>query len=806
MLPSTLRQDAISPREAFTGVKVDYDRDIKYGFLDYVQTLTPNITAKNSTSVARTEGCLFLLNQKDGSASFLSLNSLKVVIRDHGTVIPMPDAVISRIKEMSAQQKRVLSKDPMFTFGSHMMQVSDEVFDDYVYDITVNDPPLHVPPTAAERAANKTSSDAIIEDLTSGETVEDLAASDLMTSDASAAQSHDRGEVVKADSLLDTSITEVSAELPEVPVESTEVPTHVEQEDNQDILQDIENIVEKVEPVSHQYNTRFKASRSEQVSHLSVKDAIETHGLEATELAVTNEMFQMLGKDVIEPVLYQDLNQEERAAIIPSFTFMKAKFTSTGDFDKLKARWTASGDKQDRTLYEDVSSPTVCVQALHSVAAIAAHEHREVVTVDVVGAYLNAEMTENKVFLRVNKMSTEVLVKLDPKLEKFVNPKTGTMIVKLKRALYGCIESGKQWYEHLRGSLEKMGFVRNPYEECTFNKQGAGGHQCTICVYVDDLFITCLDHDVIEEVLSDLKEVYKDLKIKRGLVHSYLGMTFDYSIPGEVKVTMENYVDELLKFCEIREDASSTVPAAPYLFNIRDDVQLLDKKHKDLYHTVVAKLLYLSKRVRLDILLANSVFCTRVKEPTIDDQNKLIKALEYLNCTKHLGKIMRPKAGEPLVVEVHVDSSHGVHTADGRGQAGGVIGFKGECVLAAETSKHSIAAKSSAESELISVSDKLSPGIWQLNFMIGQGYVDIKPLILFQDNTSTIAMMLKGKSTSKRTRHINIRYFFVKDRIEVTKEVEVQYLPTDEMVADILTKPLQGEKFRYLRKKLLNDE
>jgi hypothetical protein len=269
---------------------------------------------------------------------------------------------------------------------------------------------------------------------------------------------------------------------------------------------------------------------------------------------------------------------------------------------------------------------------------------------------------------------------------------------------------------------------------------------------------------------------------------------------------MENYVDELLKFCEIHEDASSTVPAAPYLFNIRDDVQLLDKKDKDLYHTVVAKLLYLSKRVRLDILLANSVFCTRVKEPTIDDQNKLIKALEYLNCTKHLGKIMRPKAGEPLVVEVHVDSSHGVHTADGRGQAGGVIGFKGECVLAAETSKHSIAAKSSAESELISVSDKLSPGIWQLNFMIGQGYVDIKPLILFQDNTSTIAMMLKGKSTSKRTRHINIRYFFVKDRIEVTKEVEVQYLPTDEMVADILTKPLQGEKFRYLRKKLLNDE
>jgi len=60
-----------------------------------------------------------------------------------------------------------------------------------------------------------------------------------------------------------------------------------------------------------------------------------------------------------------------------------------------------------------------------------------------------------------------------------------------------------------------------------------------------------------------------------------------------------------------------------------------------------------------------------------------------------------------------------------------------------------------------------------------------------------------GKSNSERTRHIAIRFYFVKDRVE-SKEIALQYLPTGDMLADILTKPLQGCAFRKLRKSLLN--
>ena len=64
-------------------------------------------------------------------------------------------------------------------------------------------------------------------------------------------------------------------------------------------------------------------------------------------------------------------------------------------------------------------------------------------------------------------------------------------------------------------------------------------------------------------------------------------------------------------------------------------------------------------------------------------------------------------------------------------------------------------------------------------------------------------MAEKGRSTSDKTRHINIRYFFVKHYMD-SNELKIEYLPTEEMVADVLTKPLQGDLFRRMRNKLLN--
>jgi tRNA A22 N-methylase len=110
--------------------------------------------------------------------------------------------------------------------------------------------------------------------------------------------------------------------------------------------------------------------------------------------------------------------------------------------------------------------------------------------------------------------------------------------------------------------------------------------------------------------------------------------------------------------------------------------------------------------------------------------------------------------------------------------------------------------KSSTEAELVGVFDGSNNILWLRNFLIEQGY-RMEAATIFQDNQSTLALLESGRSMNKATRHINIRYFYLKSKVE-EGEVILEYKPTDEMIADVLTKPLQGQKFFELRDALLN--
>ena len=106
--------------------------------------------------------------------------------------------------------------------------------------------------------------------------------------------------------------------------------------------------------------------------------------------------------------------------------------------------------------------------------------------------------------------------------------------------------------------------------------------------------------------------------------------------------------------------------------------------------------------------------------------------------------------------------------------------------------------KSSTEAELVGVSEYIPYNLWLMMFLDAQGY-GIKNNVVYQDNKSAILMERNGRnSCTGNSRHINVRYFFVKDRID-KGEIRVEYLPTDLMLADYFTKPLNGAKFEYFR-------
>ncbi len=118
------------------------------------------------------------------------------------------------------------------------------------------------------------------------------------------------------------------------------------------------------------------------------------------------------------------------------------------------------------------------------------------------------------------------------------------------------------------------------------------------------------------------------------------------------------------------------------------------------------------------------------------------------------------------------------------------------------STKQKLNTRSSTESELVGVDDMMPIILWTRYFLLSQGYGIIENLLL-QDNKSAILLEQNGKaSSSKCSRHINIRYFFLCDRVNM-KEISVHWCPTKEMVADSWTKPLQGSHFRKLRDNIM---
>jgi hypothetical protein len=274
-------------------------------------------------------------------------------------------------------------------------------------------------------------------------------------------------------------------------------------------------------------------------------------------------------------------------------------------------------------------------------------------------------------------------------------------------------------------------------------------------------------------------------------------MVFIFEEGKTVSVTMDGYLEDLLEGLEDIVGVADT-PATRHLFRVRDDCEKLGADLKEFFHSTIAKILYLGKRVRPDLLVAIAFLVRRVQCPDKDDWSKMVRLVQYIRGTKGYG--IRLSGEVNLSVTAFIDASYGVHW-DLKSHTGAVITL-GKGPVYAKSGIQRLNTTSSAESELVALSDSTGQIIWTRHFLEHQGY-KIGPATVYEDNQSAIKLAENGRSNSSRTRHIAVRYFFISDRI-ASGEIKVEYLNTTDMIADILTKPLQGALFRRLRSLLLN--
>jgi hypothetical protein len=173
------------------------------------------------------------------------------------------------------------------------------------------------------------------------------------------------------------------------------------------------------------------------------------------------------------------------------------------------------------------------------------------------------------------------------------------------------------------------------------------------------------------------------MTVTRGKYHVFLGMDISFLDNGTVSVKMKDYIKEAM--------AGSTTPAKRNLFDTDETDKRLSRDDSEVFHSIVAKLLYVIKRSRLNIQLATAFLCTRVSCSTKKDWAKLKWVLEYLRGT--LDEFLTLGADDIGIMKTWVDASYAIHK-DMKSQTGGVVSF-GIGAVMSKSSKHKLNTKSS---------------------------------------------------------------------------------------------------------------
>jgi hypothetical protein len=346
----------------------------------------------------------------------------------------------------------------------------------------------------------------------------------------------------------------------------------------------------------------------------------------------------------------------------------------------------------------------------------------------------------------------ELLVRVDPaKYAPYLvqEGKHKVLYVKLNKALYGTLQAALLFWQNLTDFLVgELGFTLNKYDRCVANKM-INGKQCTIIWHVDDLKISHVDPLVLEEIIRKISERYgkeDPVTVNRGKTHDYLGMKIDFSEPGKVKITMEQFIENIL--CEVPASMSGTAatPAANHLFEINDTARKLTPEQAEQFHHVTAQLLYLCKRARPDIQTAVSFLCTRVTQPDEDDWKKLGRCIRYLRGTKELGLTLEAD-GEGMI-RWWIDASFAVHR-DMKSHTGIAMSLGKGCPVSTST-KQKINTKSSTEAELVGVDDGMGLITWTRNFLHEQKFT-VSGNVIYQDNQSAILLEKKWTRIERST-------------------------------------------------------
>lgn len=453
----------------------------------------------------------------------------------------------------------------------------------------------------------------------------------------------------------------------------------------------------------------------------------------------------------------------------------RVKRNQDGNMERFKARLVARGDQQILGQdYDETFAPVARFEMLRTFLAISVENEMYVHHMDVVSAYTQAELSD------------EIYME-QPKL--FVMKGQEDKVCKLHKSLYGLKQAGREWYTKLNKYLISINFFKSEINPCVYVDK-SNGSDITIIIYVDDLLIASADFKKLKIVKYLLKKQFKMNDL--GPISNILGIRVErQGQKGKIKLNQSLYIEGLLERFNMKDCKTANTPLEA---NVNQQVKDLkpptnsetDEMKEKPYRQLVGSLLYLANTTRPNIMFATN-FLSRFCENARIMHWKMAKhVLRYLRGTVDYD-VKYEKTNKPL--QAYVDSDWGGNLED-RHSCSGFVTFLAGAPVSWATKKQKCVALSTMESEYIALSEVMKEIVYLRGLLkhMKQSKFVSKGTQIFCDNQSAISLCMNNIYHA-RSKHIDIRFHFSREAQE-QGHIKVEYKPTSDMTADILTKSL----------------
>ncbi|KAK1424219.1 hypothetical protein QVD17_19540 [Tagetes erecta] len=505
------------------------------------------------------------------------------------------------------------------------------------------------------------------------------------------------------------------------------------------------------------------------------KSAISDLESEKWREAMNAEMQSMRENQVWDLV---ELPPESRA--IGSKWLFKRKPDMHGKVHTYKARLVAKGYTQIEGIdYEETFSPVAMIKSIRILLAIAAYYDYEIWQMDVKTAFLNGHLSEDVYMVQP---------------EGFIDPKYPNRVCKLNKSIYGLKQASRSWNLRFDQKIKEFGFVKNEDEPCVYRK-ASGSSISFLILYVDDILIIGNNIPMLNEVKQWLGSCFamKDL----GEAAYILGIRIYRNRSKRLLwLNQSTYIDKMMTRFKMENSKKGGVPMTKGTVLNKSQSPSTDIENKRMeavpYASAIGSIMYAMLCTRPDVSCALSMTSRYQQSPGMAHWTAVKNILKYLRRTKDMSLIFGG-VEEELTVRCYTDASFQTDRDDSRSQSGFVFTLNGGAV-SWKSSKQSVVADSTTESEYIAASDAAKEAVWMKKFITDLDVVPSirKPIEIFCDNTGAIAQAKEPRSHQK-ARHIHRKFHLIREIVE-RGDIMISKVNTDQNLADPFTKPMTQDK------------